>query len=301
MSYTLQSVLGVLLIICNICEHSETLKLYFNTIICHMKLFGTTFFIFLLLASFTTQSAAQEKTVAGLYNDGLAKLKAKDYEGGLALMEEALAKAGPDDQKVIGLAKKNGAVAAYNVGNAKRKAKDYEGAAMMYNKGIENNPSNTSNMEGLARILDEQGSLLEATKAYIDAASKAKAGTEKSKDKKAASRLKRAKTLVGKMFVAKSYADAIAGGDAYLAVEKEAEVHYYVSRSQAESGDSEKAVMHAEQAIALSAAPEDKYFYAHASQLEKVGKNAEAIASYKKITGEKYKAQAEYRISQLGG
>ena len=215
-------------------------------------------------------------------------------------MEEALAKAGPDDEKVIGLAKKNSAVAAYNVGNAKRKAKDYEGAKMMYNKGLANNPSNTSNLEGLARIFDEQGAQLDATKAYIDAAAKAKAGSEKSKDKKAASRLKRAKTLIGKMFVGKSYSDAIAGGDAYLAVDdKEAEVHYYVSRSHAESGNAEKAVMHAEQAIALAAAPQDKYFYAHASELEKLGKNADAIASYQKITGDKYKAQAEYRISQL--
>lgn len=267
-----------------------------------MKFFGYSFFLFVLVASFTTQSTAQEKSVASLYNEGLTKLKAKDYEGGLLLMEEALAKAGPDDQKVIGLAKKNSAVAAYNVGNAKRKAKDYEGAAMMYNKGLASNPDNTSNLEGLARILDEQGAQLDAAKAYIKAASMAQAGSEKGKESKVASRLKRAKTLIGKLFVSKSYTDAIAGGDAYLAVDdKAAEVHYYVSRSQAESGNAEKAVMHAEQAISLAAAAEDKYFYAHASQLEKLGKNAEAIASYKKITGEKYKAQAEYRISQLGG
>lgn len=247
-----------------------------------------------------TVGQAQEKSVASIYNEGLALLKAKDYPGGLALMEEALAKAGPEDEKVIGLAKKNSAIAAYNVGNAKRKAKDYAGATEMYNKGITNNPSNTSNYEGLARVLDEQGSMLAAAKAYIDAADKANKGSEKSKEKKSESRLKRAKTLIGKLFVAKSYTDAIAGGDSFLAVnDKEAEVHYYLSRSHAESANVDKAVMHAEQAIALAAAPEDKYFYAHASQLEKLGKSAEAIASYKKITGEKYKKQAEYRISEL--
>jgi len=267
-----------------------------------MKTLSRIAFISFLLFSFVLSSTAQEKSVASIYNEGLALLKTKDYEGGLALMEQALAKAGPDDEKVIGLAKKNSAIAAYNVGNAKRKAKDYAGATEMYNKGITNNPSNTSNFEGLARVHDEQGAQAMAAKAYIEAAAKALAGTEKDKEGKANNRLKRAKTLVGKLFVAKSYADAISSGDAYLAVNnKEAEVHYYVSRSQAESGNAEKAVMHAEQAIALSAQPVDKYFYAHASQLEKLGKNTEAVTSYKKITGEKYKKQADYRISQLGG
>jgi len=267
-----------------------------------MKTLNHLAFISFLIFSFVLSSTAQEKSVASIYNEGLALLKTKDYEGGLALMEEALAKAGPDDEKVVGLAKKNSAIAAYNVGNAKRKANDFAGANEMYNKGIANNPSNTSNYEGLARVLDAQGSQLGAAKAYIDAADRALKGAEKSKEKKAASRLKRAKTLIGKLFVAKSYADAISGGEAFLVVNNnEAEVHYYISRSQAESGNPEKAVMHAEQAIANAAAPEDKYFYAHASQLEKVGKNAEAVESYKKITGEKYKKQADYRISQIGG
>ena len=64
----------------------------------------------------------------------------------------------------------------------------------------------------------------------------------------------------------------------------------------------EKALEHATRAIELSGdtAP-DKYFYAQATQLEGLGKKSEAIAAYKKITGEKYKAQAEYKISELGG
>ena len=46
---------------------------------------------------------------------------------------------------------------------------------------------------------------------------------------------------------------------------------------------------------------DDKYFYAQATQYEKMGNKADAIASYKKITGDKYKTQAEYKISELGG
>ena len=110
-------------------------------------------------------------------------------------------------------------------------------------------------------------------------------------------------TMVGKMFVAKNYADAIAAGEAFISMkDDDAEVHYYLSRSYAENGEAEKAVDHAGKAIALAGdASEDKYYYAQATQLEKLGKKSDAIAAYKMITGEKYKAQAEYKISELGG
>ena len=201
---------------------------------------------------------------------------------------------------MMSLAKKNGAVAAYNAGNAERKNKAYDAALELYQKGIELNPDNSSNYEGVARSLEAKGEKIDAVKAYLEAAAK---GEAEGKADRAEKRAKKAQTMVGKLFVSKSYADAIAAGEAFVSMkDDDSEVHYYLSRSYAESGDSEKAVASAEKAIALSAdAPADKYYYAHATQLEALGKKADAIAAYKMITGEKYKKQAEYKISELGG
>lgn len=257
---------------------------------------------FLFLVSFLSWSTlqGQEKTAAGLYNEGLALLKQKDYKGGLALMEEALAIAGEEDEKVLELAKKNGSVAAYNAGNAERKNKAFDAALTLYNKGIELNPENSSNYEGVARAHEGKGEKIEAVKAYLEAAVK---GEAEGKPDRAKKRAKKAETMVGKMFVGKMYDDAIAAGEAFISVrDSNPEVHYYLSRSYAETGDAEKAVAHAEKAISLAGEKkEDKYYYAHATQLEELGKKAEAIASYKMITGAKYKKQAEYKISELEG
>ncbi len=259
-------------------------------------------FVVVLFCSFLAFGTieAQEKTPAGLYNDGLALLKQKDYKGGLVLMEEALSIAGEDDEKVISLAKKNGAIAAYNAANAERKKKAFDAAIELYNKGISLNPDNSSNYEGIARAHEGKGNKVEAIKAYLGAAARAIA---EEKPTKASKREKKAQTMVGKLFVAKTYAEAVTAGEAFNSVKNDnAEVHYYLSRSYAESGNAEKAVEHAALAIDLSGEkPEDKYYFAHATQLEELGQKSEAIAVYKKIKGEKYKKQANYKISELGG
>jgi len=251
------------------------------------------------LFSFTVLQA-QEKTVAGLYNDGLALLKQKDYVGGLALMEQALEKAGPDDDKVVGLAKKNGAIAAYNAANAERKNKAYDAALALYNKGIGHNPDNSSNYEGVARVYEGQGKKVDAVKAYLAAAAKS---TAEGKADKTAKREKKAATMVGKLFVSKDYDTAIAAGEAFLSMKDDAaEVQYYVARSYGEKGDAAKSLEHAEKAVTLAGgAGEDKYFYAQATQLEALGRKSDAVAAYKKITGDKYKKQATYKITELGG
>ena len=265
-----------------------------------VKLYTSVATVFCFACVLVGSVSAQEKTPAGLYNEGLALLKQKDYSGGLALMEEALSIAGPDDEKVVTLAKKNGAIAAYNAANSMRKEGNFDGALELYNKGIEYNPTNSANYEGVARAQEGKGEKMEAIKSYLVAAAK---GSEEGKEKRASSCEKKAKTMVGKLFVTKKYEDAIAAGESFVSVKDDnAEVHYYLSRSFAETGNSEKALAHADKAISLAGeASEDKYYYAQATQLEKLGRKADAIASYKKITGEKYKKQADYKISQLGG
>jgi len=271
-----------------------------NTPIRNQNFIGQLFLTFALCVCVITVGLAQEKSAAGLYNEGLALLKTKDYAGGLALMEQALAKAGPEDEKVATLAKKNGAIAAYNAAGSLRKSGALDEALTLYNKGIEMNPMNSSNYEGVARSLEAKGSINEAVAAYLTASIK---GGEEGKDDKKQSRRKKAETIVGKLFVSKEYDKAIAAGEAYIGVDNNnAEVHYYISRSQAESGNAEKALSHASTAVELSGeSASDKYFYAQATQFEKLGKKADAVAAYKMIKGEKYKAQADYKISELGG
>jgi len=243
------------------------------------------------------QEAAAEKTAAGLYNDGLALLKQKNYEQGLAILEQALVKATADEnEKVIGLAKKNGAMAAYNLGNTKRKAKAYAEADKLYSRGIELNPVYSSNYIGKARILDEQGKGSEAITAYMTAAQKASAEGKTSKVSEAQ---KRAKSVVSGKYKAKAFADVITLGQQFLAGAKNDAVSYYVAKSLIETGKHSDAIAHLDNAIAGAAGAKDKYYYTKATALEKLGKNADAVSAYKLITDEKYKKQADYKISTL--
>jgi len=239
------------------------------------------FFALLIISLLSVStSIAQDATAASLYNEGFALLKAKDYEGGLVLLEQALAKAETEGKEdVLKLAKKNGAVAAYNVGNQKRKAKSLDEAMTFYNKAISLNPDNSSTYEGIARTLEAQGKKLEAISAYVDAAKRAEG---ENKPKRVASRYKKARTMVGKMFVAKDYDNAIAGAKAFAAVnDADADVHYYLSKSLAEKGELETASTHIAKAVELAGAEVPaKYHYAQGQQLEKLGKKNSRLFSF---------------------
>ncbi len=262
-----------------------------------IKIKTTVSFMFMMLFAFAV--SAQEKTAAGLYNEGLAFLKEKNYESGLPLMEQALAKAETDqNEKVIKLAKKNGAVAAYNVGNTKRKAGDHDGAMAMYEKGIMLNPDNASNYSGKAAVLEAKGNKVESVSAYLVAAEKQVAAGKADRAEKI---VKKAQNTVGRMYTGKDYDNAIAAGKAFIAMKPNSEVNYYVARSLTEQGKNDEALPFSEQAITLAGeTADDKYYVAKAVILENLNKPTEAIEMYKKVTGEKYKKQAEYKIQTLG-
>jgi len=257
--------------------------------------------ITLMLALFLgfTTFAQDEKTAAGLYNDALAFIKAKDYEAGLPVLESALAKATADNnEKVIRLAKKNGSKTTYNLGNAKKKAGDIDGAIELYNKGIAWAPDYAGNYKGLAAATEAKGDLITAIKHYITAGDKTASGK---KPERAPKLYKKARNMVGKIYKSKDYAKTIEAGKALLEMREEAEVAYYICRANTESVLTEEAITYADKAIALSGdTVNDKYYVAKAKAYEKMGKNAEAIEAYKLVTGEKYKAQAEGKIKLLG-
>jgi len=255
-------------------------------------------FAFFLVAG--TIFAQDEKSAASLYNEGLGLLKAKDYEAGLPILESALAKAMEEEnEKVIGLAKKNGAKAAYNLANSKKKSGAHDEAIALYKKGIEWSPNYASNYKGLASATEAKGEKVEAIKMYITAGDKT---TASGKAEKAAKLYKKARNMVGKIYTGKDYANAMIAGKAFLEMRDDAEVCYYMCRAITESGVTEEAITYADKAIELSGTSvDDKYYVAKAKAYEKLSKNADAVAAYKLVTGEKYKPQAEYKIKELGG
>lgn len=254
-----------------------------------------------LLIGFSFSLSAQSASAASLYNKGLASLKAKDYENGYPQIEEALKAAEAEgNEKVIGLAKKNGAKAAYNLASAKRKAKAYDEAITLYRRGMELSPNYSSNYMGLAQALNGQGKKVEAVEAYLAAAELSeKAG----KADRAAQLVKKASSIVGKLYSAKKYPMAIEAGKAHLAKKETAAAHYYLAKSYDKQKDSANASVHINKAVEMAeaggATAADKYYWAQGNILEAVSQKADALAAYKKITGEKYKANAEYRIGEL--
>ncbi len=242
-------------------------------------------------------NAQDAKTASGLYNDGLALLKEKNYEGALSAMKEALTKAEADgNEKVIDLAKKNGAVAAYSFGNVKRKANAMDEAMSLYTQGIELNPAYSSNYIGKARAEAGKGMKEQAIASYMKAVEIAKA---EGKDKKVDEAMKRAKSLITEAYNDKNDADVVTLGKAFLAGSENADVHYYVGKSLMNQNNHADAVTHFDKALVNPPSKKDRIIYAKAQSLEKLGKKADAVEAYKMITDEKYKANAAHKISTL--
>jgi tetratricopeptide (TPR) repeat protein len=256
-----------------------------------------------LLIGLTTAAIAQEKSAASIYNEGLAKLKEKDYEAGYPLIEEALKVAeAAGNEKVVSLAKRNGAKAAYNLGSAKRKAKAYDEALVLFERGIELNPKYSSNYMGRAMALEGKGDGEGAVKGYLAAADLAK---ESGKADRAAQLVKKATSTVSKLYKAKKYDAAIAAGVIHIELKENANIHYYMAKCYEKKKVTNDAENHINKAVELATASgqpvPDKYYWLQGNVLESLKKNQDATAAYKKISGEKYKANAEYRIKELGG
>lgn len=255
----------------------------------------------LFLLCFSISTFAQDATATSLYNKGLASLKAKDYENGYAQIEEALKAAEAEgNEKVAAIAKKNGAKAAYNLGSAKLKANAVDEASTLFNRGLEMNPEYSSNIMGVAQVLEAKGEQVASVKKYFEAAELA---TKNGKAKNAASMTKRASAVISKLYKAKDYTTLVEAGKAYLAFDDNYKVNYYVAKSLEKQKDNAGAVPYINKAIELAAATgtpvKDSYLWAQGNILEAAGNKAEAKAAYQKIQGEKYKANADFRIKGL--
>ena len=261
--------------------------------------------IFAIFGLFTNTLIAQEEeqtaSAASLYNDGLAKLKAKEYDAAFELMGQALEAADSSsetDIKVMKLAKKNGAIAAYYVGTGARKADDYEKALETYQQGVDYNPGFYANYIGKAQALEGLEMMAKAVGAYQNAGVVcAKAG----KADKAEQMNSKAENMVAVAWGDKDWELVKDMSAAYLEGGESADVHYYLSDALLSDGSKDDALMHAEKAIELAADGADKYLMQKAEILKSKGDTSGAIEAYKMITDSKYVERAKYEIGQLGG
>ncbi len=260
-----------------------------------------------LFLSFTVvhaQEAEGEKkiTATSVYNEALALLKAKDFEAGLPLMKQAIELATTEEnEKVLKLAKKNASKASYSLGKAKYKAKAYDEAMALYKEGLGYDSLNVSNIAGMGAVLKKQGKALEATDYLVQSAMMYK---EKGKTQRVDNTMKSLNSMTGKAYTTDKFDEAIMIGEKALAVGEHASISYYLSRCYLEKGDKEKALELASKAVEIGTKEEkieDKYYIAQAKAYAALGKKAEAIAAYEKVTGEKYLEQAQYQIGQLKG
>ena len=259
------------------------------------------FQILLLMCVFVSAQAQDAVTAASTYNEGLAIMKTKDYTNALPLLEKAISLASAEataDEEVLGLAKKNAAIATYYAGNAKRKAKAFDEASALYEKGIGYNPNSYINYIGRAKVLSGKGDMAAAVNAYFEAAGIAEKG---GKADKAKSLIASADKLSRVAYSKKKYDQAIAAANAFLAVHETASAHFTLARAFKAKKQYKAAAPHIDKAVEMTTKDKDKYYYTQGQIYEALGNNAKAVAAYKMVKGAKYSKNAQYKVTKLGG
>ncbi len=263
-----------------------------------MKTFHTLLFLLMGFCLANAQEAATE-TAAGLYNDGLAKLKAKEYPAAVELMTKAIEIADPtEDAKVVRLAKGNGAIGAYYVGSGLLKQEKFDEATASFEKGLAWNPKSYTCAYGIAKSFDEQDQTAKAVEAYLNAAEIA---TTAGKADRAEKYTKRAGNIVGLAYGDKKYDDAIAAGELFVLAQDDADVRYYIAKSLAAKGKPSDALEHANKAKELGGMEDEgKYQMLVAETLEATGNKSAAASAYKNVPASgKYAKVAKYKADEL--
>jgi len=264
------------------------------------RILNYSLFVWMFLAGSVALSAQEEATAASLYNDGVAKYKEQDYAGAMELFEQALEIADPSsdtDSQVIGLAKKNGAVAAYRAATTKRKEKEYDAAIRMYEKGMEWAPESYSNFLGRALTLDRKGEDTEAVKAYLKAAEVAEAA---GKADKAEQYVAKAEVTVEKAAVSKNWDQVFEMAEAFGDRES-ADLHNCMTRAYIAKNDGLQALKHAQKAVGMATKEQDKFQFYLAKAYEANGETGKAAKAYSEVPQGKYYENAQYKAKELSG
>lgn len=261
-------------------------------------------FLFLTVAGFSQNGSAPEDspaTAVGLYNDGLEKLKAKDYAAALPMLVEAIGKAdttSETDLKVVGLAKRNGAIAAYYVGTDQRKAEKIDDAIASFQLGIDYHPEFYANYIGLAQALDDKGEKIAAVTAYLNAAEVCGA-SDKTKDKVESMETKATNTVI-RLFLDDKLDETLTAAEAFLAKKESSDVYCYQAKALLGKGKATDAVAAAEKAVGLinENSNADLCYFTKGEAHQAAGQKAEAIEAYKMAKG-KYADAAKYKVDEL--
>ena len=263
--------------------------------------------LMILIGFGTSQVTAQDTapaavTATSLYNEGLAALKEKDNENGYLKMVAAWEKAKEEkNDKVLSLAEKNGAIAAYKRGLDLLKDKNNDGALEVALKGLEINPKYSSLYMVKGKALEEKDDVSGAIDAMMLYASMAK---EENDEKKLADAFARSKNMLVRTYNDKKYEQVTKIGEIILANDKNGDAAYLVGKAYDELGNKDKAIEKLTASIDMSTAAgetvDDKVYYALGLAYESAGIKDKAIEVLKKITDEKFKASAEYKVQQLG-
>ncbi len=253
----------------------------------------------LVLSLAATANAQEEISAANLYNQGLEQLKAKNYGEALPLLEKAIEVADPEaDAKVVELAKRNGAIAAYKVGSDLRKEDDFAAALKAFDTGIEFAPGFYANYIGRAQSLEDSGEEVEALKAYLKAADVSEKGK---KADKAEQMYAKAENMVAVAYGDKKWDETVALANAFLESSETPDVHYYVAAALKGSGNTAKAIEHAQKAVESAEGDKSKYLMVLAESYEQAGQTSEAVEAYKQVTDSKYAERAKFKVDELSG
>lgn len=247
--------------------------------------------------------AAQKGMAAATLNIGTQLRNDKDFNAALDAYLQAMElgqKAESD--KVVEIAKANGTRVAYVRGNELKKEEQYEKALEIYSKGINLDSAYYKNYLGHAQSLEELGQPVKAMEGYLKAGDICIADDDEEVVAKAEKMYNKAANMIAVTRTDKNW-DAVANmANIFLEKQESAEVHYYLGDALLEQGKTDEALMQAEKAMEIGSADEDekgKYLMLKGGALEKQGKTAEAIETYKTVSG-KYGESAAYRIKELG-
>ncbi len=255
-----------------------------------------------LLVGLVAPVQAQDKAAVEAYNAGVAAYKAKDFAGALTNFSKAASLGNTaGDTKTARSAAKNGSKAAYKVGTSQIKKDQFSEALASFSKGIELDSEFYANYVGRAMALKKSGSVADAMKAYLDAAdASSKAGKlDKRKDM-----YEQAEGFSAKAIAQKDYDKALEYGQMHLDLRESAEVHFHMAYAYSETGNSAKALEHADKGIELSKgsrAAKAKLYIIKAESHENLQQFEQALAAYKQANVGEYAARAKYKIETLGG
>ena len=247
-------------------------------------------------------SAAKKSMAAAVLNQGTALRNEKDYAAALEAYLNAYELAQESEAgKIADIAMKNGTRVAYVRGNELKSEEQYEAALEVYEQGISLDSTYYKNFLGQAQALEELDQFLKSMKAYMATGDLCLADEDEEVVEKGEKMYKKAVNMIAIASSEKEWDNTIEMATAYLEVREDADVHYYLGNALLEKGNADEALMHAEKAVELKSDDVDdtgKYLMLKGGAFEAQGKTAEAIESYKAVSG-KYGESASYRIKEL--